>query len=412
MFVDLHIHSKYSRATSKDLNIENLAKYAKIKGLDVLGTGDFLHPLWIKEIKQKLQEENGMYFYDGVKFIPTVEISLAYTQKGNDDKAKGRRIHHLITAPSLDTVDQITEWFKKKGRVDYDGRPIFGFSSIELVEAMQSISKDIMIIPAHAWTPWFGIFGSISGFNSLQECFKDQISKIHAIETGLSSDPGMNWRIKELDNISILSFSDLHSYWPWRLGREATIFDLKKLTYDSLIKSVRNNEIDSTLEFWPEEGKYHYDGHRNCSVVMHPKEAIKNNNLCPVCKKELTIGVLHRVEELADSNRKGKPYVNLIPLSELIAGINKCPVSSPKMWNIYNTLIKNFNNEINILLNVSRLDLLNVTDEKTADIIIKNRQQKIPFQPGYDGEYGKPIFREEDKIEIKPKVLQKGLGDF
>jgi len=409
IIADLHIHSKYSRATSKTLDFDNLEKYAKIKGVNLLGTGDFTHPKWIEEIK-KLKEEEGngiLRTKTGFPFVLQTEISLIYTQDN-----KGRRVHHIILAPSVDVVRQITEYLLKKGRIDYDGRPIFKIPSNDFVYELNKISDKIEVIPAHAWTPWFGVFGSKSGFNSLKECFKDQISKIHAIETGLSSDPGMNWRIKELDNISILSFSDLHSYWPWRLGREATIFDLKKLTYDSLIKSIRNNEIDSTLEFWPEEGKYHYDGHRNCSVVMHPKEAIKNNNLCPVCKKELTIGVLHRVEELADSNRKGKPYVNLIPLSELIAGINKCPVSSPKMWNIYNTLIKNFNNEINILLNVSRLDLLNVTDEKTADIIIKNRQQKIPFQPGYDGEYGKPIFREEDKIEIKPKVLQKGLGDF
>jgi len=407
IIADMHIHSKHSRATSKTLDFENLEKYAGIKGINLLGTGDFTHPSWIKEIK-KLKEEDGILrTKQEYPFVLQTEISLIYSQDG-----KGRRVHHVVLAPSTEVVGQITEYLLKHGRVDYDGRPIFNIPSDEFVYELNKISDKIEVIPAHIWTPWFGMFGSKSGFDSMKDCFKDQKDKIHAIETGLSSDPAMNWRVKELDNIAIMSSSDLHSYWPWRLGREATIFELNKLTYDNLIKAIRNNEVDSTIEFWPEEGKYHYDGHRNCSIVMSPKESIKNKNLCPVCKKEMTIGVAHRVEELADSQRKGKPFVNLIPLSELISGINKWPVSSPKVWNIYNNLIKKFGNEINILLNVSKEEMLKVIDEKTADIIIKNREQKIPFYPGYDGEYGKPIFSEEDKIEIKPKVLQKGLGDF
>ena len=222
-FADLHIHSRYSRATSQNMTIEEIARNAKIKGLDILGTGDFTHPLWLKEIKKKLAEEDGIYDYDGVKFIPSGEISLIYNQG-----EKTRKIHYLLLAENFSVVDQINEFLDKKGRRDYDGRPIFGFSSIELAEQLMSISNDIEIIPAHAWTPWFAIFGSMSGFDSVEECFQEKAKYIHSIETGMSSDPALNWRISGLDKYTLISNSDAHSATPLRLGREANVFELKK----------------------------------------------------------------------------------------------------------------------------------------------------------------------------------------
>ncbi len=412
-FVDLHIHSKYSRATSKDLTIENLAKYAKIKGLDCLGTGDFLHPQWIKEVKEKLKFQNGIYEFDNVKFIPTVEISLAYTQKGDDDKAKGRRIHHLITAPDFDVVDQITEWFKKKGRIDYDGRPIFGLSSIELIEEMVSISKDILVIPAHAYTPWFGIFGSMSGFDSLKECFQEKTKHIYAIETGLSSDPPMNWRMSFLDNVSIVSFSDNHSFWPWRLGRECTeISGIEN--YKDIFDAIKNQKIKSTIEFFPEEGKYHYDGHRNCNFCCEPAESNKLKNICPQCGSAMTIGVLNRIEQLADrpvgtKSPSAKSFVSLVPLSELIGHAFSTTTFSKKTWEIYNLFVEKFGNEFNVMLNAQKEDLAKV-NEKVSELIIKNREGKIKMTPGYDGVYGKIILDEHKGIKhLVEKKDNRGL---
>lgn len=795
---DLHIHGKYSQATSKDLTISNLEKYANIKGLNLLGTGDFTHPKWIEEIKENLTEDDTgiLKTKQGFSFMLQTEISLIYSQGG-----KGRRVHNIVLAPNLDVVKQITEYLLSKGRIDYDGRPIFKIPCPEFVENLKQISKDIEVIPAHCllpdtkiisdkgpksikeiiknnkvlthngkfkkvekilnrdhsgklfqiipwyfaeglettdehpfyairsfkrckwtkgicrptcsqikscrnkhfkryskewisakdlrvgdvliyprykeikdqryilldnkkikidsrfcrligyflsegysngrdaicftfnqdeieyikdvkrimkdifnikckkgkshhksedlifysknlvkyfeenfyvnkdkgalnkkipgwmlklpidkqveifrgwwygdagytssrnlmnqmkticlrleiipsiridyakrhldkkifgrkfkkindnysfsnlsffkddfnlldekefkkfktkrktrhgwvdenyiylpirrirrrnykgkvynlevekdnsyttefacvhncWTPWFSVFGSKSGFDSMQECFQDQAKNIHAYETGLSSDPPMNWRIKELDKYSLVSFSDLHSFWPWRIGREATVFDLKELTYKGIIDALKNNEINSTIEFWPEEGKYHYDGHRACNVCLNPKESMKAKGVCPKCGKPLTIGVAYRVEELADREEGykpsgAKPFVNLIPLSELISGILGCAVATKKVWEIYNSLISKFGNEINILLNVSYEDLLKVVDDKIAKIIIKNRDMKIKVKPGYDGVYGVPILEEskEDKEEVvtKAKHVQKGLSDF
>jgi uncharacterized protein (TIGR00375 family) len=293
---DLHIHGRFSRATSKELTIANLEKYARMKGLNLLGTGDFTHPEWYSELKKDLTYEDGVLkTKNRFCFIPQTEISLMYTQGG-----KGRRIHQVVLAPDLEVVSQITDELKKRGRVDYDGRPIFKIPSPEFVGMMHSISDKIEVIPAHVWTPWFGTFGSMSGFDSLKECFLDKVNKIHAIETGLSSDPAMNWRIKELDNKSIVSFSDLHSFWPWRMGRECTIFDVAKINYDLILKAIREQKVVETIEFFPEEGKYHYDGHRNCDIVMSPKETKKHKGICPKCGKNLTVGVAYRVEELAE----------------------------------------------------------------------------------------------------------------
>lgn len=418
---DLHIHGRYSRGTSTQLDIKNLEKYARIKGVNLLGTGDFTHPEWVKELKATLSEDNTgvLRTATGFPFILQTEISLIYTQDG-----KGRRIHNVVLAKSFDVVKQITEALKKRGRVDYDGRPIFKIPCPEFVDMLKQIDSEIEVIPAHIWTPWFSLFGANSGFDSVKECFKDQTKNIHALETGLSSDPAMNWRLSQLDSYSLVSFSDLHSFWPWRIGREATIFELKELTYKNLINALKTKEgLTQTIEFWPHEGKYHFTGHRACNVCLSPKEALKLKDICPKCGRKLTVGVAERIETLADRPEGFKPkgavpFKNLIPLSELIAGVLGTAVSTKKVWEEYYKLIKPFNDEMNVLLDVEASELKKVTSEKIADIIIKNREEKIEVKPGYDGEYGIPILSDKDKednTEIKEQKAahkQTGLNDF
>ncbi len=414
---DLHLHGRYAQACSKNTTIELLSKYAKIKGIDLLGTGDAQHPKWNLELKKELTNNGEGIFISkqGTNFVLTTEISFAYSQGG-----KGRRIHLVVWLPDFEILTQFSEFLLSKGRIDYDGRPIFGMSCIEFVDECMKISRDIEIIPAHAWTPWFGVFGSKSGFDCLKECFEEKTKHIHSIETGISSDPAMNWRLPELDNYAILSFSDAHSFWPWRLGREATIFEMNKLSYLELIKAVRENKVVETIEFFPEEGKYHYDGHKDCKVVLSPQDAIKQKNLCSICAKPLTIGVAHRIEELAKREqgfkpKNAKPFRNLIPLAEVIAGAIKQNVTSKKVMPLYDKLIEKFGSEFNILLNVKDDEITKFCDKKIAEYIIKNRHQKIKFHPGYDGEYGHPIFEESENAEITPvktKKEQKGLGEY
>lgn len=406
---DLHIHGRYSRGCSNDLDFKNLEKYARIKGLDLLGTGDFTHPKWIEDIKKDLKDDGTgiLKTKTGFPFILQTEFSLIYSQEG-----KGRRVHNVILAPSLEIVEQITEEMLKIGRVDYDGRPIFGINCIEFTERMIKISKDIEIIPAHIWTPWFSLFGSNSGFNTIKDCFKENTKYIHALETGLSSDPAMNWRLSQLDNFALVSFSDLHSYWPWRIGREATIFDLD-LTYKNLIKALRTKEgLEETIEVDPNYGKYHFDGHRNCNVCLAPQEALKNKNICPKCGRNLTIGVAHRVEELADrpegfKPKNAKPFKSLIPLSEILSKLLDSGIATKKVWVEYQKLINEFKSENNILLNVPFEQLKGITEEKIAEMIIKNREGKIKIQPGYDGEYGIPVFSDKDVKEVTTKLKHK-----
>jgi len=408
---DLHIHSRFSRATSKDLTIPNLERYARLKGLTLLGTGDFTHPLWLKELKETLKDDGSgiLRTGSGFNFILQTEISSIYTQDG-----KGRRVHNILLAPNFEVVGQINAELGRLGRLDYDGRPIFNLPCPELVERMRKISPDIEVIPAHAWTPWFSIFGSSSGFNSVEECFGDQARYIHALETGLSSDPAMNWRLSQLDRFTLVSNSDSHSFWPWRIGRECNVFELKELSYRNILNTVRTREgFTETIEFWPHEGKYHYDGHRNCNVVLSPKEAIKLNNICPICKRPLTIGVLHRVEELADRPdgfmpKGAVPFRNLIPLSELIAGVTGGLPASRKVWEEYNSLIKSFGNELKVLLEVSEEELRKAAPEKIADIIMRNRTQRIRFLPGYDGVYGVPVFDDSQEAEAAERQ-RKGM---
>lgn len=397
VIADLHIHSRFSRACSKDISIANLERYARIKGLGLLGTGDFQHPLWFKELNELKEREGILYTSSGFKFLWQTEISLAYTQGG-----RGRRVHYIILAPSKEAVKQITAFFASKGRLDYDGRPIFGFSSVELVDEMLKISKEIEIIPAHSWTPWFGIFGSMSGFNSLRECFQEKAKEIHAIETGMSSDPEMNWHISELNDRAIVSFSDSHSFWPFRLGREATIFK-KAESYNDILTAIRENKILGTVETDPAYGKYHWDGHRACKFSCSPQETRGYQGICPVCHKPLVIGVENRVQELTDQDEKynlnKKSYYKILPLQELIALAKASTLASRKTWLVYNQLIEKFGDEFNVLLNVSEKELLRVLpeDAKLVELILRNREGKIKVKPGFDGVYGEAMLPETQK---------------
>jgi uncharacterized protein (TIGR00375 family) len=391
VFADLHIHSRFSRACSKDITIENLEKWARVKGLGLLGTGDFTHPLWLKELKERLEEREGiLYSKSGFKFLLTGEISLMYTQ------GKGRRVHLVLLVPNFETADKINSYFDTKGRRDYDGRPIFKISCEQFVKDMREISEDIEVIPAHAWTPWFGIFGSATGFDSLKEAFGEQERHVHAIETGMSSDPEMNWHLSELNNRAIVSFSDSHSFWPWRIGREATIFE-KVESYSEVINAIRGNKILGTVETEPGYGKYHWDGHMDCNFSSSPEETEKLNGICPVCGKPLTIGVAKRVNEITnqdiDKNTNRKKYYTLLPLHELIAFSKGSALSGKKTWEIYNKLIEKFGNEFNILLNVSKEELVRELkdDLRLVQLILDNREGKIKVKPGYDGKYGELV---------------------
>lgn len=393
VIADLHIHSRFSRATSKDLSIENLERYARIKGVNLLGTGDFQHPHWIKELNGLEERDGILYTKTGFPFLWQTEISLMYTQDG-----RGRRIHHVILAPSHEVVQQITEFLGKKGRLDYDGRPIFGFTSVELVDELMKISRDIEIFPAHCMTPWFGIFGSKSGFDSLKECFQDREKEIHAIESGMSADPEMLRKFSWLNNKTIVSFSDLHSFWPWRIGREAVIFD-KVENYNDIIKAIRENKIKATVETDPLYGRYHWDGHRVCNFSSSPEKTRELKGICPVCGKPLIIGVENRVEELADQNLpyNNKPFYKVLPLHELIALAKASTLASRKTWLVYNSLIEKFGNEFNILLNADKSELIKAlpNDALLVQLIIDNRIGNIKVKPGYDGVYGEAMLREK-----------------
>jgi len=291
------------------------------------------------------------------------------------------------------------------------------------VESLRAINKDIEVIPAHIWTPWFSVFGSKSGFNTLKECFQDQVKHIHALETGLSSDPPMNWRLSQLDKYNLVSSSDLHSFWPWRMGREATIFDMNELSYPNILNAIRTGDgIHGTIEVDPNYGKYHYDGHRNCNIVMSPDESKKHNNICPVCRRPLTIGVQNRIEELADREEGYRPadakeFYSLIPLSDLISLIKGKAVATKSVWDEYNRIVNSARNELEVLMNMTLDQLSEVTDERIAQAVVDYRDGKIKVSPGYDGEYGVPILngikkkKEADPLDGKSHP-QKGLSDF
>ena len=395
---DLHIHSKYAMATSKDTDLEHLAAGAKAKGIGLLGTGDFTHPKWLAEIRAKLgADDQGIYSYRGIHWLLSCEVNTVYQQGG-----RARKIHHLVFAPDFDTVSQITDISAPHGNLSSDGRPtLTGIDSAELVDALLSVSKDVVVAAAHAWTPWFGVFGSRSGFDSLEECYGDRAKDIFAIETGLSSDPPANWRLSALDRVALISNSDAHSPNPWRLGREANVFDLPELTYRTLFDAIRKKDPKRflfTVEVDPAYGKYHFTGHEKCGVSLPPGDAKRLKNVCPKCGKKLTVGVLQRVDDLADRPEgyvpKGAiPFKRLLPLYEVIShsmGINRFYAKS--VIGLQDSLIGRFGSEFTVLLDASEGALAEVVPPKVAAAIISNREGKVRVVPGYDGVYGIPVF--------------------
>ncbi len=430
---DLHIHSKYSRATSGQMCLEELDRWADDKGILVMATGDFTHPLWFHEIKTKLDPaEPGLFKlkpefkrptikgdYAKTRFLLSVEISSIYSKN-----EKVHRIHNLVFAPSMETAEKINARLGALGNIRSDGRPILGLDAERLLKIVLEIDSKAVVIPAHAWTPWFSLYGSMSGFDSMEECFGDYAKEIFAIETGLSSDPAMNSRLSALDDVALISNSDSHSL-P-KIGREANIFDAE-LSYEGIIEAIRSgapnnyqketgHKFISTVEFFPEEGKYHYDGHRNCEICFSPEETKKSKGICPKCGRPLTVGVMNRVDALADGKDRYEtkgflkeapgrvPYYNLIPLDEIIAEVYGVGAGSKKAKDTYVELIKKFGSELKILLKTESSEIEAAGFSDVARGVSMMRTGKVEIRPGYDGEYGIvkiPRAEAEKKKEIK-----------
>lgn len=415
--LDFHIHSKYSRACSPQLELPNIDKTCREKGIDIVATGDFTYPAWIKSIEAELEEigSSGLYKLksandDKLKFILSTEVSLMYKDNG-----KGRRVHIMVTAPNLKAVQELNAYLDTRYNIRSDGRPIMGMSCPDLVRLCRSIHPDFLIYPAHIWTPWFGMLGSKSGFDSVEECFHDQTEFMYAYETGLSSDPLMNWRLKQLDHLTLLSSSDAHSL-P-NLAREANVFDLSAApSYQEIfdiIKNHRTEKIPYTIEFWPEEGMYHYDGHRACGISFTPQQSKKHKNLCPVCGKPLIIGVLNRVEELADADRPEgfrpdnmSDYKQIIELDKIIGeAFNIKSRASQKVQLIYRRMIQALGPELKILLETDLKDINRIAPEVT-EAIRRVRAGKLEIIPGFDGQYGTvKIFTKQEKESRQGKLF-------
>ncbi|MFA5156504.1 MAG: endonuclease Q family protein [Candidatus Omnitrophota bacterium] len=396
---DFHIHSRYSRATSKDMDVKHLAEWAKLKGITLMGTGDFTHHLWLEELRNNLEDlGNGLFKYNDIHFILTSEISSIYSKKG-----KTYRIHNMVFSPSLKTTDKINYKLSQCGNLASDGRPILGLDAAELARIVFDIDENCMVVPGHIWTPWFSLFGSMSGFDRIEDCFEDQAPKIFALETGLSSDPAMNWRLSALDKFTLISNSDSHS--PSKIGREANVFDcdLDYKTIREVLKTKDQKRFLYTIEFFPEEGKYHYDGHRNCDIRWSPKETKQHNGKCPKCNKPVTVGVMNRVDQLADRPEGYKPsnsipFKNLIPFEEIIAEAKGVASTSVSVERDYHSLLAKFGTEFNILLRASEDELRKGLPSKVAEGVLRVRKGKVNINPGFDGEYGKvAIFGEKDK---------------
>ncbi len=459
---DLHIHSRYSRATSRDMTLEEIDRWADDKGIVVMATGDFTHPEWFGEIKEKLEPaEAGLFKLKSpykkktikgtlaeTRFFLSTEISSIYSRRGLTQAAsKARisgdkvcRIHNLIFAPDIETVEKINTQLGWIGNLKADGRPILGLDARELIKIVLNINPKAAVVPAHCFTPWFSVFGSMSGFDLIEECFGDYTKYIFAGETGLSADPSMCWRLSQLDKIALISNSDSHSLQ--RIGREANVFDTE-LSYAGIIDAIKNSipaslintddkPIDAdkiginqpnqrksaliaTIEFFPEEGKYHFDGHRLCGIVFSPKETKKHNGICPKCGKKLTIGVMNRVEKLADRSKievksegyyqtynQRVPYYNLIPLGEIIADVYGLGVTAKKVKKEYENLVRAFGSELKVLLETKDEELKGVIDDKVRQGIKAVREKRLKIRPGFDGEYGKiTIFSEKEKRELE-----------
>lgn len=406
LFFDAQIHSRFSRATSENMVIPVLAREARRKGLNLLGTGDFTHPLWLKEIRGQLTElpDTGLFVFQEVYFMLTGEVSTVYRWEG-----KTRKIHHMIHAPSFEVVEQVNEALSKNGDLESDGRPTLMMTSPELVEVVKEISREVFIYPSHAWTPWFGCYGSISGFDSIDDCYQDQVKHIRALETGMSSTPDMNWRLSSLDRLTLLSSSDAHSPWIWRIGREANVFELEDVSYWEIHRAIIEKDSSKflfTIETPASYGKYHFTGHRACGVSLHPKQSLALNNICPKCGKKLRVGVLQRAELLSDRPEGYQPdvaipYKVLLPLYEIISHVTGvAELYSKRVMAEQENLINKFGNELSVLLDVSKEELEKVTDLRTAKAIIDVREGLIEYVAGYDGVYGRPVFSTHKESEF------------
>ncbi|MDD5119739.1 MAG: endonuclease Q family protein [Candidatus Omnitrophica bacterium] len=386
---DFHIHSKYSRATSRDMDVKHLAAWAKLKGIHLMGTGDFTHHLWLEELKHSFEDcGNGLFKHAGIYFMLTAEVSSIYSKNG-----RSYRIHNLIFSPSFKSVDKINERLGRIGNLASDGRPILGLDAAELARIVFDIDENCMIVPAHIWTPWFSAFGSMSGFDKIEDCFEKQTEKIFALETGLSSDPAMNWRLSALDRFTLISNSDSHS--PQKIGREANVFNCQMdyKTIREVLKTKDKERFLYTIEFFPEEGKYHYDGHRLCGVRWSPQETKEHGGRCSKCGKPITVGVVNRVEKLADRPEGFKPdnaipFKNLIPFVEIMAEAKGVGKSSLSVEREYLAYLAKFGTEFNILLKASKDELLKNLPPKIVDGVMRVRAGKVNIKAGFDGEYG------------------------
>ncbi len=422
VIVDFHIHSKFARATSKDSDLEHFELWCKLKGIDICSVADFTHPVWFAELRHKLEEtSSGMYSLKKnvqrlrpqdviggrlphdkeVRFIFATEISSIYKKNG-----RARRIHTVIVAPSMEVAGKINVRLDTVGNLKHDGRPILGLDVRNLAELCLEIDERCLIIPAHIWTPWFAMFGSKSGFDSIEECFEDMTPHIYAVETGLSSDPSMNWRVGNLDNVMLVSNSDAHS--PQNLGREANVFEIERFEYAEIrdiLKNKRKEKFPYTIEFFPEEGKYHMDGHAPCKVALTSEATKKNGGLCPSCKKSITVGVMSRVDVLSTRKAGEKspwanPYKCIIPLHEMIAecvGKNK---KSKTVVSQYFQILRNVGPEFFVLIDANLEDISRLIDGDIAKAIENMRTGKVSVKAGYDGIYGtiSALAREKKKM--------------
>ncbi|EQD34964.1 UvrD/REP helicase [mine drainage metagenome] len=419
IIADLHVHSRYAMACSSNISIRGMEAAALEKGINVISAADFTHPLWLNEIEENLEEDGstGLYKVKGsassVRFILGTEVSTVYT--GDDNKVK--KIHHCLLMSDIGKVKILNDKLGKYGSLGSDGRPTLSISAPELVDMAKSVDPGSFIFPAHAWTPWFGVFGSMSGFDSLKDAYKDREKDIYAIESGLSSDPKMNWRISALDKYSIISNSDFHSL-P-KMGREANVFDIKSkaLSYGSIIEAIKEKSqstFKKTIEFYPEEGKYHYDGHRNCNFSIDPQK--ESSQICPVCGKRLVIGVLHRVNDLADrpdgyAPKSAIPYIHLIPLIEVVSYVKGKSTYSKDVTAIRDKLVSAFGTEFNVLMSANQEAISEASDVEIAQAIQNMRDDKVSIMPGYDGTYGKIDLLNREKPS-KPKPKQRGISQF
>ncbi len=387
---DFHIHSQYSRATSKNMNVDDLAQWAKLKGINLLGSGDFSHYRWLHELRQKLvpSDRIGIYRCSGIDFLLTTEVCAIFDRNG-----RAKKIHLMIFLSSLEAADELNRTMERFGDLNIDGRPILHVEARDLVQSVLNVDRYGFIVPAHIWTPHFSVFGANSGFNSLEECFGDMTGEIFALETGLSSDPEMNWQCSSLDNCALISNSDAHS--PNKIGREANVFDAP-FDMPGLIDILKQRDPAKflyTVEYFPEEGKYHYDGHRNCRVSMPPEEAVERKNVCPGCGRPMTIGVLHRVRELADRRLGDRPpgridFRKLVPLDQIIGCVLGKEPDTVTVQNAYLDVVRKFGTEFDVLLRASEAELHAQLEPSLAAAIAQVREGRVKVQPGYDGEFG------------------------